>query len=110
MSEDAENANLAIYPFTDQEIMDCVASRTFQNKDATCALWDPENQPSVMANIEKDLHFYDDRQVLWVYNGTYYGWASGRIPLSSEVLLCKTHEDPNFTTNAQDTTSTQTNA
>lgn len=105
----SEDTKLARYPFTDEEIMACVASRSYCNKE-TCAVWDPENQPSVMANVEKDLHFYDDRQILWVYNGTYYGGAFGRIPLSTEVLLCKTHEDPNFTTNTQDTTSTQTNA
>lgn len=53
-----------------------------------CWVWDPENQPSVLAKLEADPTYYDDKAIMLVPNGeVLYGH-----PLYTDLLLCTKHE------------------
>jgi hypothetical protein len=63
---------------TDRELYRC----------GDCRVWDPESQPSVLRELERDPHAYDDRRIVWVSTGQrLYG-----MQLGVELLLCKKHE------------------
>jgi hypothetical protein len=67
---------------TDKELMDCRA----------CFVWDPDNQPSVQREFERDPNAYADRLVATVKNGMSLNVGTHSIPLHSELLLCKPHQ------------------
>jgi hypothetical protein len=55
----------------------------------SCRVWDPENQPSVLAKLDD----YKDRQIETVKSGmTLTVPGVGVIPLWVDILLCKEHE------------------
>lgn len=57
-----------------------------------CRVWDPENQPSVMAKLRDNPDAYANRQFMLVKNGMYLTGPFGQIPLHTELILCEAHE------------------
>jgi hypothetical protein len=58
-----------------------------------CRVWDPENQPSVLANFARDPHFYDEELFWQIPNGTFFVTLHGdKIPLWTEFMLCQAHK------------------
>lgn len=68
---------------TDDELIKC----------HDCRVWDPENQPGVMAKLLEDPNAYADRKTLLVKNGMTLGFPGGTVPLWTELLLCTTHAE-----------------
>jgi hypothetical protein len=70
----------------EREIMECIG--TYGN--VRCFIFDPDNQPSVQAKLEKGW----DPIVWWIYNGSSLMSSNHPpIPLSSRVVCCLKHED-----------------
>jgi hypothetical protein len=69
---------------TDQELLRC----------RDCRTWDPENQPSVLAELERtNGQAYADRWFIAVKSGVTMNFGFGDIPLWTELIVCDTHEE-----------------
>jgi hypothetical protein len=67
---------------TDKELMHC----------RDCFVWDPDNQPSVQRQLERDPDAYADRLLVTVQNGMFFDTGAFQIPLSTDLLLCTQHQ------------------
>ncbi len=57
-----------------------------------CHVWDPDNQPSVQRELERDPSAYVERIFMTIENGMTLDVGDGlRIPLSTELVLCEPH-------------------
>jgi hypothetical protein len=54
---------------------------------------DPENQPSVLRELEQDPDAYKDRWFVTVKNGWTVNFGCGDIPLWTELVVCTEHEE-----------------
>jgi hypothetical protein len=64
---------------TDRELYTC----------RECRIWDPDNQPSVARELERNPNAYKDRWFAWVKTPNFaYGQQ-----LYVELVLCKEHEE-----------------
>jgi hypothetical protein len=54
-----------------------------------CRVWDPENQPSVLRQLEQDPHSYDDKVIVSLLTNDY----AYSMRLHRDYLLCANHAE-----------------
>lgn len=59
-----------------------------------CHVWDPENQPSVLRQLQQDPHCYDNRVIACLPNGMSLSLPmGGSVPLHTDFVLCDKHAE-----------------
>jgi hypothetical protein len=75
----------------DKEVYECTGTAPPYAKDH-CRVWDPDNQPSVQRELERDPDAYKDRIFFTIQNGMTLSIPGvGSAPLHTDMLLCKKH-------------------
>lgn len=67
---------------TDAELLRC----------RDCRVWDPDSQPSVQRQLERDPDAFEDRLWALLETGMSLAGPGFQLPLSVELLLCPRHQ------------------